>query len=64
MAMVIFGTGNIGRSFVGQPFRRAGYRVILVDVDEALRAEPNQRGQVWLSRGRRTRLSGCWGCLR
>jgi mannitol-1-phosphate 5-dehydrogenase len=43
MTIVIFGAGNIGRSFIGQLFGRAGYRVLFVDVDEALVAELNRR---------------------
>ncbi len=34
--IVIFGAGNIGRSFIGQIFGRSGYRVVFVDVDTAL----------------------------
>ena len=36
MKLVVFGAGNIGRSFVGQLFARAGYEVVFVDVDAAL----------------------------
>lgn len=32
--IVIFGAGKIGRSFIGQLFGCAGYRVIFVDVDQ------------------------------
>jgi mannitol-1-phosphate 5-dehydrogenase len=45
MTIVIFGAGNIGRSFIGQLFGRAGYRVLFVDVDEVLVAELNRRGE-------------------
>jgi len=31
-----FGAGNIGRSFVGQLFSKAGYEVVFADVDESL----------------------------
>lgn len=41
--LVQFGAGNIGRSFVGQLFSRAGYEVVFVDVDEALVRELNAR---------------------
>jgi mannitol-1-phosphate 5-dehydrogenase len=34
--IVVFGAGRIGRSFIGQLFSSAGYRVILVDVDRQL----------------------------
>jgi len=40
---VQFGAGNIGRSFVGQLFARAGYEVVFVDVDPVLVAELNRR---------------------
>ncbi len=43
MTIVIFGAGNIGRSFIGQLFGRAGYRVLFVDVNQALVAELNRR---------------------
>lgn len=36
MKHVQFGAGNIGRSFIGQLFARAGYEVVFVDVDETL----------------------------
>jgi mannitol-1-phosphate 5-dehydrogenase len=36
MRLVVFGAGNIGRSFVGQLFARAGYEVIFVDVNPTL----------------------------
>lgn len=36
MELVVFGAGNIGRSFVGQLFARAGYRIVFVDIDEHL----------------------------
>lgn len=41
--LVQFGAGNIGRSFVGQLFSRAGYEVVFVDVDESLVRELNAR---------------------
>ena len=34
--LVQFGAGNIGRSFIGQLFSRAGYDVVFVDVDAAV----------------------------
>ncbi|HKK48821.1 MAG TPA: mannitol-1-phosphate 5-dehydrogenase [Alkalispirochaeta sp.] len=34
--ILIFGAGNIGRSFVGQIFGRAGYATVFADVDGAL----------------------------
>ncbi len=42
MGVVIFGAGNIGRSFVGQLFSRAGYEVVFVDVDQELVAALNR----------------------
>ncbi|MCL1813321.1 MAG: mannitol-1-phosphate 5-dehydrogenase [Treponema sp.] len=36
MKLVQFGAGNIGRSFIGQVFSRAGWEVVFVDVDESL----------------------------
>lgn len=37
----MFGAGNVGRGFLGQLFSESGYRVIFVDVDEALIAALN-----------------------
>ncbi|MFB3880734.1 MAG: mannitol-1-phosphate 5-dehydrogenase [Armatimonadota bacterium] len=45
MKIVVFGAGNIGRSFVGQLFARAGYRVVFVDVDRALVEALNREGR-------------------
>jgi mannitol-1-phosphate 5-dehydrogenase len=45
MKIVVFGAGNIGRSFVGQLFARAGYRVVFVDVDQALVGALNHEGR-------------------
>ena len=36
MKLVQFGAGNIGRSFIGQVFSRAGWEVVFVDVDQTL----------------------------
>ncbi|HUU54019.1 MAG TPA: mannitol-1-phosphate 5-dehydrogenase [Armatimonadota bacterium] len=44
MKLVVFGAGNIGRSFVGQLFARAGYEVIFIDVDDELVAALNREG--------------------
>ncbi len=50
MRLVVFGAGNIGRSFVGQLFARAGYEVIFVDVNptlvEALNRERRYRIEI------------------
>ncbi|MCX6220255.1 MAG: mannitol-1-phosphate 5-dehydrogenase [Bacteroidia bacterium] len=42
--IVIFGAGKIGRSFLGQLFGCAGYRVVFVDVDSVLVERLNKRG--------------------
>jgi mannitol-1-phosphate 5-dehydrogenase len=44
MELLVFGAGNIGRSFVGQLFARAGYRVAFVDVNDALVDALNRQG--------------------
>jgi len=36
MKLILFGAGKIGRSFIGQLFSRAGYKVVFVDKDERL----------------------------
>lgn len=38
-----FGAGNIGRSFIGQLFSKAGYEVVFADVDEAVISALNER---------------------
>ena len=35
-SIVIFGAGKIGRSFIGQLFGKADYRVVFVDMDQSL----------------------------
>ena len=45
MKLVVFGAGNIGRSFVGQLFARAGYQVVFVDVDTRLVEALNEKGR-------------------
>jgi len=45
MKLLVFGAGNIGRSFVGQLFARAGYQVIFVDVDTRLVEALNEEGR-------------------
>ncbi len=42
---VQWGGGNIGRSFVGQVFARASYRVTFVDIDEKLIEALNSKGE-------------------
>ncbi len=41
--LVQIGAGNIGRSFVGQIFSRAGYEVVFVDIDQTIIAALNER---------------------
>jgi mannitol-1-phosphate 5-dehydrogenase len=41
--LVQFGAGNIGRSFIGQLFSRAGYEVVFVDVDDTVIKALNER---------------------
>jgi mannitol-1-phosphate 5-dehydrogenase len=43
-AILIFGAGNIGRSFVGQIFGRAGYPPVFADIDHELVAALNRDG--------------------
>lgn len=45
MTLLVFGAGNIGRSFVGQLFARAGYRVVFVDIAESLVDALNRAGR-------------------
>jgi len=41
--IVIFGAGNIGRSFIGQLFSRSGYEVVFLDIDEEIVNALNER---------------------
>ncbi len=41
--IVIFGAGKIGRSFIGQLFGTAGYKVVFVDTDRQLTTLINER---------------------
>ncbi len=43
MKLVQFGAGNIGRSFIGQLYSRAGYEVVFIDVDRAVVQALNAR---------------------
>jgi len=43
--LVQIGAGNIGRSFVGQIFSRAGFEVVFVDVDRTVIDALNERGR-------------------
>lgn len=45
MKLVHFGAGNIGRSFVGQLFSRAGWDVVFIDVDRRIIDELNKKRQ-------------------
>lgn len=41
--LVLFGAGNIGRSFIGQLFSRSGYEVVFVDIIEPIIKALNKR---------------------
>jgi mannitol-1-phosphate 5-dehydrogenase len=41
--MVLFGAGNIGRSFIGQLFSRSGYEVVFIDIVKGIIDELNRR---------------------
>ncbi len=41
--ILIFGAGNIGRSFIGQIFSRSGFEIIFVDVNDVLISLLNKR---------------------
>jgi mannitol-1-phosphate 5-dehydrogenase len=43
--LVQFGAGNIGRSFIGQLFSRAGYEVVFIDVNKELIRLLNKQNQ-------------------
>ncbi len=45
MKLVHFGAGNIGRSFVGQLFSRAGWDVVFIDIDRRIIDELNKKRQ-------------------
>jgi mannitol-1-phosphate 5-dehydrogenase len=45
LKLVQFGAGNIGRSFIGQLFSRAGWEVVFVDIDDLVIGELNRRGE-------------------
>ena len=45
MKLVQIGAGNIGRSFIGQLFSRAGYEVVFIDVDDMVVEALNERGE-------------------
>ena len=47
--VVVFGAGNIGLSFVAQIFSRAGYRVVLADIDHAVLERIEREGDAWFS---------------
>jgi len=34
--IIIFGAGNIGRSFIGQLFSRSGYEAVFIDIDDKI----------------------------
>jgi mannitol-1-phosphate 5-dehydrogenase len=41
--IVVFGAGNIGRSFIGQLFFHSGYEVVFVDIDDVVVDALNER---------------------
>ncbi len=41
--LVLFGAGNIGRSFIAQLFAAAGYEVVFVDINERVVGDLNRR---------------------
>ena len=45
MKLVQFGAGNVGRSFIGQLFSKAGWEVVFIDIDERIIGELNRRGE-------------------
>jgi len=42
--IVLFGAGKIGRSFIGQLFGCSGYKVVFIDVDQAIVNGLNEKG--------------------
>lgn len=45
MKLVLFGAGNIGRSFIAPLFVHSGYEVVFVDINERVITEINRRGE-------------------
>jgi mannitol-1-phosphate 5-dehydrogenase len=43
LKLVQFGAGNIGRSFIGQVFSRAGWEIVFIDVDEKIVSLLNEK---------------------
>jgi mannitol-1-phosphate 5-dehydrogenase len=43
--LVLFGAGNIGRSFIGQVFSRAGYEIVFIDIDDKILHALNEQHQ-------------------
>lgn len=43
--LLLFGAGKIGRSFIGQLFRRSGYEVVFVDIDQKIVNQLNHHRQ-------------------
>jgi mannitol-1-phosphate 5-dehydrogenase len=44
-SIAIFGAGKIGRSFIGQLFSKAGYKIIFIDIDPRIIDELNRLGK-------------------
>jgi len=45
MQLILFGAGNIGRSFIAPVFAAGGYEVVFVDISEVLVEALNRRGR-------------------
>lgn len=58
--LVQFGAGNIGRSFIGQLFSRAGWEVVFVDVDLELIAALNEKREYRVVIKHPDRLEEVW----
>ena len=43
MKLVVFGAGNIGRSFIGQLFSHAGFEVVFIELDRSVVTAMNER---------------------
>jgi mannitol-1-phosphate 5-dehydrogenase len=55
LKLVQFGAGNIGRSFIGQIFSRAGWEIVFIDVDEKIVSLLNEKKQYTVAIKRQTR---------
>jgi mannitol-1-phosphate 5-dehydrogenase len=55
LKLVQFGAGNIGRSFIGQIFSRAGWEIVFIDVDEKIVSLLNEKKQYTVAIKRQNR---------